>query len=210
MMSLVVAITAIFLVMILMMAVVFHPPLQDRKEIESNRVVVENEKQIIDKRFENLVEQKERIEKRLENLLEQETIIEQKKIPEPVAPVVVPQINNYNFENLSKALIFIVGGVFSIISLKLFIRFFNYYKTTRKFKKNTKKTQMLFEKLKTVFDNEKDFLLITDSIEHQLKMNDLLLKLDDSKNYGIELEVADDYLYTSYNFINKKLISNLK
>lgn len=186
-------------VLMMSISVVTYVPQKTEQvnQVESNRVVAEHSN-----------------EKKLENLLEKKTIIDQKQLPNPVqkeiAVPVVPQINNYNFDYLSKALIFIVGGVFSIISLKLFIRFFNYYRTTRKFKKNTKKTQLLVEQLKTVFDNQKDFLLITDSIEYQLKMNDLLLKLDDSKHYGLELEIADDYLYTSYNFINEKLIGNLK
>lgn len=167
-------------------------------QIESNRILVNN------------IDEKQKIE----HLLEQKLKIDQKQLPAPVqqeiAKPVVPQINNYNFEYLSKALMFIVGGAFSLISLKFLINFFNYYKTTRKFKKNTKNTQLLVDKLKTVFDNQTDFLSITDSIEHQLKINDLLLKLDESKKHGLELEVADDYLHTSYNFINEKLIGNLK
>lgn len=202
MLGIVVAITLVALIALLSMSAVYHVPIQkDREEIESNRILFKNkdEKQ----KIEYLLEQKSKIDqKQLSPQVKQE-------VSKPVAPV-APQINNYDFEKLSKALTFIVGGVFSIISLKLFIRFFNYYRTTRKFKKNTKKTQLLVEQLKTVFDNEKDFLLITDSVEHQLKMNDLLLKLDDSKHYGLELEIADDYLYESYNFINEKLIGNLK
>lgn len=196
MLGIVVSVTIIALFVALSMAAFVHAPLeQSRKEFEGNRAIAESVvKQADTKEF--VVQQKE--------------IVQQRQIvPEPVKPVAA-QINNYDFEKLSKVLIFIVGGVFSIISLKFLIRFFNYYKTTRKFKKNTKKTQLLVEQLKTIFDNEKDFLLITDSIEHQLKMNDLLLKMDDSKHYGLELEIADDYLYESYNFINEKLIGNLK
>jgi len=196
MLGIVVAITLVALIALLSMSAVYNAPLhQDQKEIESNRISSQSVSKQADM-------------KEL-NVQKQEVFQQQQPIPEP-AEAVAPQINNYDFDKLSKALIFIVGGVFSIISLKLLIRFFNYYKTTRKFKKNTKKTQLLVEQLKTVFDNEKDFLLITDSIEYQLKINDLLLNLDESKHYGLELEVADDYLYASYKFINEKLIGNLK
>lgn len=196
MLGIVSTITVVTLIMLFSMSAIYNAPLhQDRKEIESNHIISQSVAGKND--MKELVVQK------------QEVVQQRQIIPEPVKPVAA-QINNYDFEKLSKVLIFIVGGVFSIISLKFLIRFFNYYKTTRKFKKNTKKTQLLVEQLKTVFDNEKDFLLITDSVEHQLKMNDLLLKLDDSKHYGLELEIADDYLYESYNFINEKLIGNLK
>lgn len=196
MFGIVVAIILVALITLLSMSAVYNAPLhQNQKEIESNRIISQSVAKQAD--MKELIVQK------------QEVFQQRQPIPEP-AEAVAPQINNYDFDKLSKALIFIVGGVFSIISLKLFIRFFNYYRTTRKFKKNTKKTQLLVEQLKTVFDNEKDFLSITDSIEYQLKMNDLLLKQDESKHYGLELEIADDYLYTSYNFINEKLIGNLK
>ena len=133
------------------------------------------------------------------------TIVKQKILPEQK-----PQINNYNFENIGKGLL-ALGGVLSVIfGIKYIIKLFGYLSTIRRFKKNEKRTNYLLNKLKVCFDDQKELLLLSDNIEHQLKLNDLLLKSDDAKQHGIHLEVADDYLYSEYTFINSNLLNKLK
>jgi hypothetical protein len=131
---------------------------------------------------------------------------------EPVKVVVkevTPQINNYNFESLSKVLMYVLAMVGSFFSLKWLIKLFKYYKTNRKFKINAKKTNKLVDSLRKTIDNQKEFLEIADMIEHQLNINDILLRSDESKTYGLDLELADGYLDKEYKFINSKLINIL-
>lgn len=132
---------------------------------------------------------------------------------EPVQVVikeVAPQINNYNFESLSNVLLVVLSMIGGFFSCKYLFKFFNYLITTYKFKKNEKKTNKLIASLNETIDNQKEFLAIADRIEHQLKINDILLRSDESKKYGLNLEVADDYLHSSYTFVNDKLIISLK
>jgi predicted PurR-regulated permease PerM len=131
---------------------------------------------------------------------------------EPVKVVikeVTPQINNYNFESLSNVLMYVLAMVGTFFSLKWLIKLFKYYKTNRKFKLNTKKTNKLVASLRKTIDNQKEFLEIADMIEHQLNINDILLRSDESKTYGLDLELADGYLDKEYKFINSKLINIL-
>jgi hypothetical protein len=131
---------------------------------------------------------------------------------EPVKVVVkevTPQINNYNFESLSKVLMYVLAMVGSFFSLKWLIKLFKYYKTNRKFKINAKKTNKLVDSLRKTIDNQKEFLEIADMIEHQLNINDILLRSEESKTYGLDLELADGYLDKEYKFINSKLINIL-
>jgi hypothetical protein len=146
------------------------------------------------------------------------TTLPKKVITEPVVkaePVkvvvkeVTPQINNYNFESLSKVLMYVLAMVGSFFSLKWLIKLFKYYKTNRKFKINAKKTNKLVDSLRKTIDNQKEFLEIADMIEHQLNINDILLRSDESKTYGLDLELADGYLDKEYKFINSKLINIL-
>lgn len=127
---------------------------------------------------------------------------------EPVKEV-TPQINNYNFESLSKVLMYILAMVGSFFSLKWLTKLFKYYKMNRKFKINTKKTNKLVASLGKTIDNQKEFLEIADMIEHQLNINDILLRSEESKTYGLDLELADGYLDKEYKFINSKLINTL-
>ena len=132
---------------------------------------------------------------------------------EPVKVVVkevAPQINNYNFESLSNVLMVILSMVGALFSCKFLFKFFNYLRTLHKFKKNEKKTNKLIASLNETMDNQKEFLAIADRIEHQLKINDILLRSDESKKHGLDLEVADDYLHSSYTFVNDKLIISLQ
>lgn len=132
---------------------------------------------------------------------------------EPVQVVIkeiAPQINNYNFESLSNVLLVVLSMIGGIFSCKHLFKFFNYLRTTHKFKKNEKNTNKLIASLNETIDNQKEFLAIADRIEHQLKINDILLRSDESKKYGLNLEVADDYLHSSYTFVNDKLIISLK
>ena len=136
-------------------------------------------------------------------------------VPEPekvtvVIKEVTPQINNYNFESLSNVLLVVLSMIGGFFSCKYLFKFFNYLITTYKFKKNEKKTNKLIASLNETIDNQKEFLAIADRIEHQLKINDILLRSDESKKYGLNLEVADDYLHSSYTFINDKLIISLQ
>jgi predicted PurR-regulated permease PerM len=131
---------------------------------------------------------------------------------EPVKVVikeVTPQINNYNFESLSKVLMYVLAMVGSFFSLKWFIKFFKYYKINRKFKINAKKTNKLVDSLRKTIDNQKEFLEIADMVEHQLNINDILLRSEESKTYGLDLELADGYLDKEYKFINSKIINIL-
>jgi hypothetical protein len=146
------------------------------------------------------------------------TTLPKKVIAEPVVkaePVkvvvkeVTPQINNYNFESLSKVLMYVLAMVGSFFSLKWLIKLFKYYKMNRKFKINAKKTNKLVDSLRKTIDNQKEFLEIADMIEHQLNINDILLRSEESKTYGLDLELADGYLDKEYKFINSKLINIL-
>lgn len=132
---------------------------------------------------------------------------------EPVQVVikeVAPQINNYNFESLSNVLLVVLSMIGGFFSCKYLFKFFNYLRTTYKFKKNEKKTNKLIASLKETIENQKEFLAIADRIEHQLKINDILLRSEESKKYGLNLEVADDYLHYSYTFANDNLIISLQ
>lgn len=132
---------------------------------------------------------------------------------EPVQVVikeVAPQINNYNFESLSNVLLVVLSMIGGFFSCKYLFKFFNYLRTTYKFKKNEKKTNKLIASLKETIENQKEFLAIADRIEHQLKINDILLRSEESKKYGLNLEVADDYLHSSYTFANDNLIISLQ
>jgi predicted PurR-regulated permease PerM len=132
---------------------------------------------------------------------------------EPVQVVikeVAPQINNYNFESLSNVLLVVLSMIGGFFLCKYLFKFFNYLRTTHKFKKNEKKTNKLITSLNETMDNQKEFLAIADRIEHQLKINDILLRSDESKKHGLNLEVADDYLHSSYTFVNDKLIISLQ
>lgn len=136
-------------------------------------------------------------------------------VPEPekvtvVIKEVTPQINNYNFESLSNVLLVVLSMIGGVFSCKYLFKFFNYLKITHKFKKNEKKTNKLITSLNETMDNQKEFLAIADRIEHQLKINDILLRSDESKKHGLNLEVADDYLHSSYTFVNDKLIISLQ
>lgn len=151
-------------------------------------------------------------------IAENTTILPKKVINEPVVkaePIkvvtkeITPQINNYNFESLSKVLMYVLAMVGSFFSLKWLIKLFKYYKTNRKFKINTKKTNKLVASLRTAIDNQKEFLEIADMIEHQLNINDILLRSEESKTYGLDLELADGYLDKEYKFINSKIINIL-
>lgn len=149
---------------------------------------------------------------------QQLTTLPKKVIADPVVKVepvnvvvkeVTPQINNYNFESLSKVLMYVLAVVGSFFSLKWLIKLFKYYKTNRKFKINAKKTNKLVASLRKTIDNQKEFLEIADMIEHQLNINDILLRSEDSKTYGLDLELADGYLDKEYKFINSKIINFL-
>ena len=132
---------------------------------------------------------------------------------EPVQVVikeVAPQINNYNFESLSNVLLVVLSMIGGFFSCKYLFKFFNYLRTTYKFKKNEKKTNKLIASLKETIENQKEFLAIADRIEHQLKINDILLRSEESKKHGLNLEVADDYLHSSYTFANDNLIISLQ
>lgn len=146
------------------------------------------------------------------------TTLPKKVIAEPVVkadPVkvvvkeVTPQINNYNFESLSKVLMYFLTMVGAFFSLKWLIKLFKYYKTNRKFKINAKKTNKLVSSLRKTIDNQKEFLEIADMIEHQLNINDILLRSEESKTYGLDLELADGYLDKEYKFVNSKIINIL-
>lgn len=146
------------------------------------------------------------------SLLEEKTPIQKpvEKEIEQVKEIAQPQINNYNFENIGKGLL-ALGGVLSVIfGVKYGVRLFSYLKTIRRFSKNEKRTNYLLNKVKVCFDDQKELLLLSDSIEHQLRLNDLLLRSDDAKQHGLHLQVADGYLYSEYNFINNNLLNKLK
>lgn len=131
---------------------------------------------------------------------------------EPVKVVikeVTPQINNYNFESLSNVLMYVLAMVGSFFSLKWLFKLFKYYKINRKFKINAKKTNKLVASLRKTMDDQKEFLEIADMIEHQLNINDILLRSEESKTYGLDLELADGYLDKEYKFINSKIINIL-
>jgi len=154
----------------------------------------------------------------IEMQTERPTTLPKKVIAEPVVkadPVkvvvkeVTPQINNYNFESLSKVLMYFLTMVGAFFSLKWLIKLFKYYKTNRKFKINAKKTNKLVSSLRKTIDNQKEFLEIADMIEHQLNINDILLRSEESKTYGLDLELADGYLDKEYKFVNSKIINIL-
>lgn len=123
---------------------------------------------------------------------------------------VAPQVNNYNFENLGKVLLILCSVLATIFGIRYAIKLFKYLDTIRKFSKHEKKTNRLIENLKRTIDNQKDFLLISNDIEHQLKINDKLLNGNEAKQYGLNLEVADDYLHSEYKYINEKIIQGLQ
>jgi hypothetical protein len=123
---------------------------------------------------------------------------------------VAPQVNNYNFEKLSKVLFTLCGLLATVFGIKYASKLFKYLATLRRFSKQEKKTNKLIESLKRTIDNQKEFLLISNDIEHQLKINDLLLKCNEANRHGVNLEVADDYLYAEYQYINEKVIKGLQ
>lgn len=158
------------------------------------------------------------IEMQTERQTQDLTTLPKKVIAEPVVkaePVkvvvkeVTPQINNYNFESLSNVLMYFLTMVGSFFSLKWLIKLFKYYKINRKFKINAKKTNKLVDSLRKTIDNQKEFLEIADVIEHQLNINDILLRSEESKIYGLDLELADGYLDKEYKFVNSKIINIL-
>lgn len=128
---------------------------------------------------------------------------------EPVKVVikeVTPQINNYNFDSLSNVLLVVLSMIGGFFSCKYLFKFFNYLITIHKFKNNEKKTKKLTAGLNEMGENQKEFLELANKIEYQLKINDILLRNDESKKYGLGLEVANHYLQSSYTFVNDKLI----
>lgn len=139
-----------------------------------------------------------------------------KYVPKKVEPVpvvkiepvkeVTPQINNYNFDSLSNVLLVVLSMICGFFSCKYLFKFFNYLRTIHKFKNNEKKTNQLIASLNEMGENQKEFLELTNRIEYQLKINEILLRNDESKKYGLGLEVSNHYLQSSYTFVNDKLL----
>lgn len=129
--------------------------------------------------------------------------------PDPIKEI-APQVNNYNFDSIGNGLMSLVAMIASLFGVNYLIKLFAYIQIIRKFGKNERKTNQLIKSLNPSLDNQKDFLILSDSIEHQLKVNNLLLQRTDWERYGLDLEVADERLYKEYSFFNEKIMKTLK
>lgn len=129
---------------------------------------------------------------------------------QPVIKPVPSVVNNYNFDKLNSGLATLGYSLLACFAAFVSFKGLSSFSKSFKLKREIKKSKQLIDSFKLAISNQDDQLSISQHINDQIVINNILIERLQKNNNVVELMAVNEKMKDTSQFINNNLISNFK